>query len=117
MAEVRLPKRIMNSGGWCQGCGHGVVVRLIAEVLDELGVADKAIAVESVKDGEVLHSTEAILSQNPSIRFDHYRPSMYLIKHPDIWKIEDISDALDRFERVTQSVLRNSFTQLSEATI
>ena len=43
MAEVRLPKRIMNSGGWCQGCGHGVVVRLIAEVLDELGVAERCI--------------------------------------------------------------------------
>ena len=53
MAEVRLPKRIMNSGGWCQGCGHGVVVRLIAEVLDELGVADKAIAVEDVACGSM----------------------------------------------------------------
>ena len=53
MAEVRLPKRIMNSGGWCQGCGHGVVVRLIAEVLEELGVADKAIAVEDVACGSM----------------------------------------------------------------
>lgn len=82
--------------------GAAAYVKLINACYELSG--DKAIAVESVKDGEVLHSTEAILSQNPSIRFDHYRPSMYLIKHPDIWKIEDISDALDRFERVCSDI-------------
>ncbi len=65
MAEVRLPKRIMNSGGWCQGCGHGVVVRLIAEVLDELGVADKAIAVEDVACGSM--SMSGVLNWSPPL--------------------------------------------------
>lgn len=82
--------------------GAAAYVKLINACYELSG--DKAIAVESVKDGEVLHSTEAILSQNPSIRFDHYRPSMYLIKHPDIWEIEDITDALDRFERVCSDI-------------
>lgn len=82
--------------------GAAAYVKLINACYKLTG--DKAIAVESVKDGEVLHSAEAILSKNPSIRFDHYRPSMYLIEHPDIWKIEDIADALDRFERVCSDI-------------
>ncbi len=82
--------------------GTAAYVKLINACYELTG--DKAIAVESVKDGEVLHSAEAILSKNPSIRFDHYRPSMYLIEHPDIWKIEDIADALDRFERVCSDI-------------
>ena len=82
--------------------GAAAYVKLINACYELTG--DKAIAVESVKDGEVLHSAEAILSKNPSIRFDHYRPSMYLIEHPDIWKIEDIADALDRFERVCSDI-------------
>lgn len=82
--------------------GAAAYVKLINACYELTG--DKAIAIESVKDGEVLHSTEAILSQNPSVHFDHYRPSMYLIKHPDIWEIEDITDALDRFERVCSDI-------------
>ena len=36
----KIPEALegLGSHGCCQGCGHGVVVRLIAEVLDELGV-------------------------------------------------------------------------------
>lgn len=71
MAEVRLPKRIMNSGGWCQGCGHGVVVRLIAEVLDELGVADRTIAVEDVACGSM--SMSGVLNCD-AIMAAHGRP-------------------------------------------
>lgn len=33
---------------FCGGCGHGVVLRLIAEVLEELGVYEKTIATASV---------------------------------------------------------------------
>jgi len=33
---------------FCAGCGHGVVLRLVAEVIDELGVQGKTIAVASV---------------------------------------------------------------------
>lgn len=65
---------------------------------------NEAVTVELLKGGEVLHSTEAVLSQNPNVRFDHYRPSMYLIKHSDVWTMEDIAEALDRFEKVCTDI-------------
>jgi 2-oxoglutarate/2-oxoacid ferredoxin oxidoreductase subunit beta len=37
-----------RSTHYCPGCGHGVVHRLVAEVLDELGVAPRTIAVAAV---------------------------------------------------------------------
>jgi 2-oxoglutarate ferredoxin oxidoreductase subunit beta len=37
-----------RSTHYCPGCGHGVIHRLIAEVLDELGVAPRTIAVAAV---------------------------------------------------------------------
>lgn len=33
---------------YCPGCGHGIIHRLVAEVLDELGVREKTIGVASV---------------------------------------------------------------------
>lgn len=33
---------------YCPGCGHGIIHRLIAEVIDELGVREKTIAVAPV---------------------------------------------------------------------
>ena len=33
---------------YCAGCGHGIVHRLIAEVIDELGIRERAIAVAPV---------------------------------------------------------------------
>lgn len=33
---------------WCPGCGHGVATRLIAEVIDELGIQNKVIGVVGV---------------------------------------------------------------------
>jgi len=38
MAKARkVPESIDRPMGFCQGCGHGVVIRLIAECLEELG--------------------------------------------------------------------------------
>jgi len=44
------PKTIQENYDYpfCAGCGHGVVLRLVAEVIDELGVQGKTIAVASV---------------------------------------------------------------------
>ena len=33
---------------YCPGCGHGVAHRLIAEVIDEMGIQDKTIGVAPV---------------------------------------------------------------------
>ena len=69
----KIPEALegLGSHGCCQGCGHGVVVRLIAEVLDELGVADKAIAVEDVACGSM--SMSGVLNCD-AIMAAHGRP-------------------------------------------
>ena len=33
---------------YCPGCHHGIIHRLVAEVIDEMGLQDKAVAVASV---------------------------------------------------------------------
>lgn len=43
-----LPDTIYAPNSFCPGCGHGIVIRLIAEVLDEMGASDKAIGVLAV---------------------------------------------------------------------
>ena len=66
--------------------------------------ADAKINGKNIKDGDFLHSVENVLSSNSEIRFDHYRPSMYLIQNPDIWTEKDISSALDRFEKLCTDI-------------
>ncbi|WP_371368023.1 2-oxoglutarate oxidoreductase subunit KorB [Sporomusa rhizae] len=51
MAEVLFsrPKALADvSTHYCPGCHHGIIHRLIAEVIDELGIQDKAIGVAPV---------------------------------------------------------------------
>ncbi|MDR1271977.1 MAG: 2-oxoglutarate oxidoreductase [Clostridiales Family XIII bacterium] len=44
----KIPDTIKGANTFCPGCGHGVVVRLIAEALEELGHADDAICAVAV---------------------------------------------------------------------
>lgn len=39
--------------GWCPGCGHGIVMRCLAEAVEELGLDEKFIIVEDVACGEL----------------------------------------------------------------
>jgi len=39
--------------GFCPGCGHGLAVRLIAEVMDEMGLSEKLLAVVDVACGSL----------------------------------------------------------------
>ncbi len=39
---------LVEDNKFCPGCGHGIINRLVAEVLDELGVADNTIGVVAV---------------------------------------------------------------------
>lgn len=53
--KKQLPKTISpNSSGWCPGCGHGIVARLIAEAVEELGVSDKLIIITDVACGQFI---------------------------------------------------------------
>jgi 2-oxoglutarate ferredoxin oxidoreductase subunit beta len=44
----RRPSLLSNPTSYCPGCGHGIVHRLVAEVLEELGLGDRTILVGSV---------------------------------------------------------------------
>ncbi len=46
----KLPKSLRDNTkfSFCPGCDHGVAVRLVAEVLDELGLQDKTILAASI---------------------------------------------------------------------
>jgi 2-oxoglutarate ferredoxin oxidoreductase subunit beta len=41
---------------YCPGCGHGIINRLIAEVIDEMGLRDKAICVAPAGCGMLLYN-------------------------------------------------------------
>lgn len=43
MATFTKPKSIVNTTEYCGGCGHGVIQRLIAESIEELGLQDKTL--------------------------------------------------------------------------
>lgn len=37
-----------NVTSYCPGCGHGIIHRIIAEVIDELGIREKTIGIAPV---------------------------------------------------------------------
>lgn len=56
--------------GWCPGCGHGIIARLVAEAAQALGIEDRIIMVEDVACGEFAQN---VLQFN-SIGAAHGRP-------------------------------------------
>ena len=44
MAVERKAPELMNYAMFCAGCGHGVLLRLICECLEEYGLDKKTIA-------------------------------------------------------------------------
>ena len=44
MATFKKPESIIATAGCCPGCGHGIVQRLIAESIEELGLQDGVLA-------------------------------------------------------------------------
>lgn len=51
--EYRIPRSIETevSNGWCPGCGHGIVARLIAEAVESVGQMENTLLVEDVACG------------------------------------------------------------------
>jgi 2-oxoglutarate ferredoxin oxidoreductase subunit beta len=43
VATYKKPEAIVKSVGYCGGCGHGIIQRLIAESIQELGLQDQVI--------------------------------------------------------------------------
>ena len=49
MAIVRKkPEMIGQQVGWCGGCGHGIIQRLVAECCEELALAEKTVQVVDI---------------------------------------------------------------------
>lgn len=44
----KKPEMIKQQVGWCGGCGHGIIQRLIAECCEELGMAERTIQVVDI---------------------------------------------------------------------
>lgn len=49
--NFKVPETIERSGGWCPGCGHGIVLRLMAEAIRDLGIQEDVILVKDVACG------------------------------------------------------------------
>ena len=43
-----------TQSGFCPGCGHGLAVRLIAEVMEEMGLSEQLLAVVDVACGSLI---------------------------------------------------------------
>ena len=96
-----------TQSGFCPGCGHGLAVRLIAEVVEEMGLSEKLLAVVDVACGSL---------NIDSWRFDtvmaaHGRPiaTAVGIKKIRFWLISEMGQRI-------LSVWRRPCTQLSEMT-
>ena len=48
--KLTIPSTINreNKSGWCPGCGHGIIMRMLAEAIDELGIQEDVILVTDV---------------------------------------------------------------------
>lgn len=44
----KVPDSVFGTSSFCAGCGHGVAIRLICEVLEEMGLSENAICALSV---------------------------------------------------------------------
>ena len=53
---VRPKTLTAASTHYCPGCGHGTIHRLIAEVIDELGIREKTVVVAPVGCAVLLYN-------------------------------------------------------------
>ena len=70
--KCSVPNGVNTSAhiGWCPGCGHGIIARLVAKAAQALGIEDRIIMVEDVACGEFAQN---VLQFN-SIGAAHGRP-------------------------------------------
>ena len=58
--EKRIPKIVEIPHKFCPGCGHGIVNRLVAEVLEEMGEDSKAICAVAVGCSSLMPDTYGV---------------------------------------------------------
>ena len=54
MAEKKTPALLIEDNRYCPGCGHGIINRILAEVLEEMGLADETIVSLAVGCGGLM---------------------------------------------------------------
>jgi 2-oxoglutarate/2-oxoacid ferredoxin oxidoreductase subunit beta len=109
-----------RSTHYCPGCGHGIVHRLIAEVLDDLGLAERTIAVAPVGcavfayDYLALDFVEAPHGRAPAVAtgIRRVRPDAFVLTYQgdgDLAAIgtAEIVHAAARGERITAVFVNN----------
>ena len=109
-----------RSTSYCPGCGHGVIHRILAEVLEELGVAGRTIAVAPVGcsvflyDYLLLDTVEAPHGRAPAVAtgIRRVRPDAFVLTYQgdgDLAAIgtAEIVHAAARGERITTIFVNN----------
>lgn len=53
--KLKAPSTIFadSTAGWCPGCGHGIIVRLLAEAVESLGIEERLVLVVDVACGSL----------------------------------------------------------------
>ena len=49
-----------TQSGFCPGCGHGLAVRLIAEVMEEMGLSEQLLSIVDLPCGSLLTPGDSI---------------------------------------------------------
>ena len=85
----------LKEGEWhyCAGCGHGIVHQLVAEVIDELGLREKTVAVAPVGCAVIAYEYfnrkgEALDEFNMCIK-DSKSSSLIRLVKEEVKKIQD----------------------------
>ncbi|PID75871.1 MAG: 2-oxoglutarate oxidoreductase [Deltaproteobacteria bacterium] len=60
MAQRLIPQLLVENNKFCPGCGHGIINRIVAEVLEDEGYADKTIGALAVGCGCLMMDTFGI---------------------------------------------------------
>ena len=62
-----IPALISGTSSFCPGCGHGIIIRLIAEVLDEMGIKQQDAAdADGKKQGQAEDPGDDIADMPPA---------------------------------------------------
>ncbi|MBQ6236097.1 MAG: 2-oxoglutarate oxidoreductase [Clostridia bacterium] len=106
---------------YCPGCGHGIVHRLVAEVIDELGIQDKCAGVAPVGCAVFLYNYmnldmyEAAHGRAPAVAtgFKRVHPDKYIFTYQgdgDLASIgtAEIVHAAHRGEKITTIFINNA---------
>lgn len=56
----KRPKLLPTPHAFCPGCGHGIVIRLIAEAIEELDYDQKVMLADGVGCSCILNTTFAV---------------------------------------------------------